>query len=1194
MPETKYLEELWIGIKADYAGLQAGLKASQNEIRAFSTNIAASSEQLRKFGTTTTLIAGAFAGLGYLLNKVFAQFEQSMANTFSVLGATKKEMDELTKYARLMGETTVFKASEAADAMYYLASAGYNAQQVMDSLRGTLQLAAATQYDLAETTRIVVGTLNAYNFEASEATRVSNVFGAIISGSQATMERLGYSMAYVAPIAAGLGIRFEELTAALGQLYNAGIQATTAGTALRQILSRLQAPTPEAIRALTKLGLTVADVNPQMHSLTEIIKAFEKAGAGAVDKGDELAAIFDIRSVAPFQVLLRGTSDALEVLETKITGTQKASDMAKTQIDTFKGSVKLLLSALQETAIQLGEAMQPILRTLVKILTDAAKVFNAIPTPIKAAGVAVVALAVGLGLIIGPLSIIIAKMPILIAQVAAFGTSMQISLGFVGLLAAGLTTLVFLMGNSIGKQAEQNRALSDGVTRLKEYNEGQILQKQKMSDVIGAYVKLAEKQNKTTKDIEEQKSAFNKIKELYPSLISSTDDYTTAVDKMKKALGETNTELKQLYEGKIKLRELELTIDVNKAKKDLRELNDTIKKTGTVANQELDTINGIGGVIQAQLGKGVDLANVLNNTFGVIGKTINTAGVFELENMSDALETILLNEDGVNKIVEDSGNLLKTVNDLELQRLEQLALIESKQNEMNGEITEQRKAQIESEKYADDYKLANLNKTIVALTSIQDIYNKTLETGQSQLQLQNDIVEKEAELEKLKKEGLAPPPTVPPVKSTVVELTDEEKKRIQELEKEIYELKKKSLESQLSILEKNRDDSLEADLRYLDAKYELEKMDTEFALKEQRQQLEGLNASQETMLELKQVEVQKKLELDELYLKQRQKTEEKWFAKNILMKENEFKYSLKLNEQDLADYRKVLDDKRIELENAGKKYTSEWADIVDRINATTQLIESPGVNKLKFEIEMFDQGKEGFQGEALDKYYEYLQGQLAITQEWSDEYVSILLEQERIKDAIRDRELDKNRLLFFSIRDLAIAAQAGISSGFDYMWNKYIIGAREAKNELDAIWLSIRNAVLKAIADIVQAEITKIFLKIIASVIGGIAGGPAGVAVATAALPVAATGAKVVKSGQMVVHKDEVVVPARIVRGNDVEYENALGDNNKPNTPTRTTGDMNLQIVLNNPSVDDKRYWESVIEDHIEPAFVKLKKRYES
>ena len=90
----------------------------------------------------------------------------------------------------------------------------------------------------------------------------------------------------------------------------------------------------------------------------------------------------------------------------------------------------------------------------------------------------------------------------------------------------------------------------------------------------------------------------------------------------------------------------------------------------------------------------------------------------------------------------------------------------------------------------------------------------------------------------------------------------------------------------------------------------------------------------------------------------------------------------------------------------------------------------------------------------------------------------ILLEQERIKDAIRDRELDKNRLLFFSIRDLAIAAQAGISSGFDYMWNKYIIGAREAKNELDAIWLSIRNAVLKAIADIVQAEITKIFLKI--------------------------------------------------------------------------------------------------------------------
>ncbi len=1189
MPENNYIEELWIGIKADYASLQAGLKSAQNEIRGFVSNVQNSSEQLRKFGQTTTLIAGAMTGLGLVLNNVFAEFEQSMANAFSVMGSTKKEMEELTKFTRLMGETTIFKASQAADALYYLASAGYDAQQSMAALKGILDLAAATQYDLAQTTDIVVGALNSYNFEADQAVRVANVFSASIAYSQATMEKLGYSFAYVAPVAAGLGIRFEELTAALGMLYDAGIQASTAGTSLRQIFARLQAPVPAAVKALEKLGLTVEDVNPQMHSLAEILKAFEKAGAGAIDKGDELAEIFDIRSVAPFQVLLRNTGDALEVMETKITGTNKASEMAKIQIDTFKGSVKLLQSALEETAIQLGEAMQPILRTVVSILTDFAKVINALPTPIKTIGVGILAVATGLGLVIGPLSIIIAKMPMLIAQMTAFGTSMQISLGIVGLLAAGLTTLVFLIGNSIGKQTEQNRALSEGIAKLKEYNESQILQKQKMSEVIGAYVKLSEKQNKTAKDVEAQKSAFNKIKELYPSLISSTDDYTTAVNKMKIALGETNTELTALYEKKVKLRELELRIDISKAQKDLRELESDIKDAGTLSIlvPQID--------ISAKLEDAVEISSVLNNTFETIGETINKQGVFSVEKMAQKLETVLLQSEGINKIQGDLENTLSAINDLESQRaLLQTEMLE-KQNELQGTITDERRAQIEGDEYADKNRLYSLDKTIGALIEIQSIYTKTLETGQNQLQLQSDIIEKEAELNKLKQEGLKITETPDVPKGTPTgDLTEDEKKRIQELEREIYDLKKKSLEGQLSLLEKHRDDSIEADMKYLDAKYEIHRLDTEFAFKQKQQQLVELKASNETMLDLEKLFNQQKLELDELYQKDKKDLEDRWFAKNMIIKENEFQYSLNLNKKDLENYRKTLEDKKIELENAGKQYTDEWANIVDRINATIKLIETPELNKMRFEIEMFNKGEEGYEGEALNKYYEYLQKQLEMTQEWSDEYLDIMLEIERVKDEMRERELDKNRLLFLSIRDIAYAAQSGISAGFDHMWNKYVIGAREAKNELDAIWLAIRNAVLRALADIVQAEITKMFLKILSGIVGTLIGGPAGgVAALAAPSPIAAVGAQVIKGGQMIVHKDEMVVPARIVRGNDERYKDALGKQGGEK-PKQSVSNMNLNIVLNNPSVDDKRYWESVIEEHIEPAFVKLKKRYEN
>ena len=153
---AKYLEELWIGIKADYTSLQAGLKISQNEIKSFVGHVAASSAQLKKFGRTTTIISGIVVAFGAVVNSVFAKFEQSMANTVSVIGGTKKDMKELGDFARKMGETTIFSASQSADAMYFLASAGFSANQVIGSLQATLQLAAATQFDLAETTRIVV------------------------------------------------------------------------------------------------------------------------------------------------------------------------------------------------------------------------------------------------------------------------------------------------------------------------------------------------------------------------------------------------------------------------------------------------------------------------------------------------------------------------------------------------------------------------------------------------------------------------------------------------------------------------------------------------------------------------------------------------------------------------------------------------------------------------------------------------------------------------------------------------------------------------------------------------------------------------------------------------------------------------------------------------------------------------------
>ncbi len=151
-----------------------------------------------------------------------------MANAASVSGATAEEFERMKEVAREMGKSTVFSASEAADAMYYMASAGYKAEQMGEALKPILDLAAATQSDVAFSTDTVIATLNQFGLGAQDAGRVTNVFAAAIGNSQATLDKLSYSMRYVGPVANSLGYSIEQTTAALGLLYNAGFQGEQA------------------------------------------------------------------------------------------------------------------------------------------------------------------------------------------------------------------------------------------------------------------------------------------------------------------------------------------------------------------------------------------------------------------------------------------------------------------------------------------------------------------------------------------------------------------------------------------------------------------------------------------------------------------------------------------------------------------------------------------------------------------------------------------------------------------------------------------------------------------------------------------------------------------------------------------------------------------------------------------------------
>ena len=348
------IRNLVVKVGADISGLTKGLRSAQNKILSVS-------KSMGKIGTNLSMkVTMPIMLLGKKVVDTSAQFEQSMANAASVSGATGEELAQMTKLAREMGKTTVFSASQSADAMYYMASAGYKVEQMADSIQPVLNLASATQSELAFATDTVIATLNQFGLEASSAGRVTNVFASVIGNSQATLEKLAYSMRYVGPVANSLGYSIEETTAALGLLYNSGFKGEQAGTILRGALSRLLKPTTAIEQALSKLGLSYEEVNPSTKSLTEIIGKLEKANINTA----QAVAIFGQEAGPGMMALISQGSDSLVDMTSKITNTKSASEMAEKQLDTFQGSMKLLKSMVEELALSIGDILIPVLRKL--------------------------------------------------------------------------------------------------------------------------------------------------------------------------------------------------------------------------------------------------------------------------------------------------------------------------------------------------------------------------------------------------------------------------------------------------------------------------------------------------------------------------------------------------------------------------------------------------------------------------------------------------------------------------------------------------------------------------------------------------------------------------------------------------------------------------------------------------------------
>ena len=210
-------------------------------------------------------------------------YDKAMRSVQAKTGATAADMERLTAQSREMGRTMVHSATDAAEGQAFLAQAGFDVNEVLSALPGTLNLATAGELSLGRAADIASNVLTGFNLNVSEANRVADVLALTAQSTNTNVQQMGDAMKYAASVAAAADADFEETAAAIGLLANAGFQGSMGGTALRGAMSKLLNPTKAAQKILDKLGISAVTSTGSLKPLHEIVGQFEDAGLTAGD-----------------------------------------------------------------------------------------------------------------------------------------------------------------------------------------------------------------------------------------------------------------------------------------------------------------------------------------------------------------------------------------------------------------------------------------------------------------------------------------------------------------------------------------------------------------------------------------------------------------------------------------------------------------------------------------------------------------------------------------------------------------------------------------------------------------------------------------------------------------------------------------------------------------------------------------------
>lgn len=299
-------------------------------------------------------------------------FETSMSKVSALSGATGDDLATLEAKARELGASTTFSASQAADALGYMALAGWDTEQMLAGVGSVLTLAQAGEMELAAASDLVTDYLSAFNMEASETARMVDVLAYAQANANTTVEGLGMAFKNCAANANAAGMDVETTSAAISMMANQGLKGSEAGTALNAVLRDMTEKMEDGAIAIGEQSVAVMDAEGNYRDFTDILADVQAAtnGMGDAEKAAALQSTFTADSIKGLNLMLNAGADEMVGFRDELYGCAGAAEeTAATMTDNLGGDLAAMNSAFEELSLKIYDGLQEPLRSAVQFIT---------------------------------------------------------------------------------------------------------------------------------------------------------------------------------------------------------------------------------------------------------------------------------------------------------------------------------------------------------------------------------------------------------------------------------------------------------------------------------------------------------------------------------------------------------------------------------------------------------------------------------------------------------------------------------------------------------------------------------------------------------------------------------------------------------------------------------------------------------